>query len=194
VRERFLGEDRPFFLTVGKTTGRRRVPQLLEAFSAFKRETHAPHRLILVGPAPTFALQQLVEELSLTEDVVHSGFVSDDELNGLYNGADALVCPSVYETVSLPILEAQAVGTAVICVDSAGAREITGGSALFIPRLTVEGMATAMARLARDAGLRDDLSAKGLTEAERFSWMRTARETLGVCEEAAHMGLEGAAP
>jgi len=94
--------------------------------------------------------------------------------------------PSTYETLSFPVMESQATGTPVISIDTPGARENTGGAALLIPRLDVNGLVAAMSRLAGDSSLRTELSERGLENALTFSWPKCSRETLGILEEAAH--------
>ncbi len=183
--ERLLGWSEPYFLFVGKTAGRRRVPMLLEAFAAFRPRQSVPHKLVLTGPRPTFEFEEMLRQLGIEGEVKHSGVVSDEDLNALYNGAEAVVCPSVYETVSLPIMEAQAAGVPVVCVETPGSREITGGAALFMPRLDVPHLVDALTRAASPGSVRADLSAAGLQNARQFSWRRTAVETLDVLAEAA---------
>lgn len=185
-------ESRPYYLFVGKTSGRRQVPLLLEAFARFLVTTGRRQRLVMVGPSPTFDLQAEVHRLGLDGAVEHRGFVPDDELNRLYNGALALVWPSVFEQVSLPLMEAQAAGTPVVCVDTAGSREVTGGAGVLLPELRADLLAGAMAQLASDRERRAELSEAGLANARRFSWDRTARETLDVLAEAgASLGTGG---
>src|SRR5262249_57232875 len=112
------------------------LPPLLEGFAEFKRRTGLPHRLLLVGLNPhQLDLGALTARLGIDESVRYSGFVDDDDLNRLYNAAEAFVMPSVYETTSLPVMEAQATGAPVVCIDSVGLREITDGAALMIARL-----------------------------------------------------------
>ena len=53
-----------------------------------------------------FDLAHLLDELKIAKDVAHSGFVSDEDLNVIYNAAEAFVMPSAYETSSLPAMEA----------------------------------------------------------------------------------------
>jgi len=188
VRRKYLGEDVPFFLYVGKMTPRRNVPMLMEAFAAFKRDTPFPHRLVVVGKN-TVALDVAARarDLSLGEDFVHCSYVSDEDLMLLYNAAEAFVLPYSYEALSLPTLEAQAIGTPVITVDTPGLREMTGGKALLMPAAEVGAIRDSLARLASDEALRKRLSEDGLAFARQFSWRRTSRETLAVLEEAARM-------
>ena len=144
VCARLLGSLDPFFMFVGKTSGRRRVPKLVEAFARFKYATGAPHKLVLVGPTPTIDLAALARRTG-TSDVHHLGFRPDEELNALYNSTEALVWPSIYEHVSLPIFEAQAAGAPVVCVDTPGSRETTGETAFFLRVPDTTSMTQAMA-------------------------------------------------
>ncbi len=188
ARLKYVGADVPFFLFVGKMSGRRSLPPLLEAFAQFRQRTGLPHRLLLVGLNPHHLdLGGLTSRLGIHEAVRYTGYVDDEVLNRLYNAAQGFVMPSVYETTSLPVMEAQATGAPVICIDSAGMREITGGAALLIARLDPALLGDAMARLADDPVLRDRLRADGLASASRFSWARCAAETMAVLEEAALM-------
>ncbi|MBA3342510.1 MAG: glycosyltransferase family 4 protein [Gemmatimonadaceae bacterium] len=188
MRARLTGAQDPYFFFVGKLSGRRNIPRLLEAFAQFRATSTYPHRLVVVGPQYAIAaLEKMADELNVRASLITRTFVGDEELNDLYNCADAFIMPSTYETVSFPIMEAQAAGTPVICIDTPGSREITGGEALLIARLDVKELVEAMIRLASDGGLRADLAARGLRNSRNFSWQRCARMTLDVCAEAARM-------
>lgn len=186
ARARLSGYQAPFFFFVGKLSGRRHLPALLEAFALLKRETNLPHQLVLSGLNPhQLDIQSQVDRLGIASDVRFCGFVSEEELNLLYCAADAFVMPSVYETISLPVMEAQAAGTAVICIDTPGLREITGGHARMIARLDERLLAAAMRDLAESPDERRRLAALGLVHSRRFSWRRCAAETLELILEAA---------
>jgi glycosyltransferase involved in cell wall biosynthesis len=190
IRHRYFGSSEPFLLFVGKLSGRRNIPRLLQAFSEFKRRTSLPHKLLLIGlNIHNMDLLPLVAELGLADDLKHYAYVSDEDLNLLYNAAEIFISPSEYETISLPVMEAQATETPVICINTAGMREITGGAALLISKLEVREMAEAMVRLAGDAALRRELAEKGSINARRFSWQRCAADTLTVLAEAANLPL-----
>lgn len=178
--------DRPFFLFVGKMTGRRDLPCLLEAFALLKKGTALPHELVLVGLNPQrIDLERISARLDITADVRILGYISDAELNVLYGQAEALVMPAVYETVSLPVMEAQAAGAPVVCIDTSGMREITGGAACLLPRLEPRALFDGMVQVAEDRGFRDGIAARGLEHSKQFSWRRCARETLDALAEAA---------
>lgn len=188
ARQRITGSSEPFFLFVGKMSGRRNIPLFLEAFAEFKRHTKLPHRLLLVGlNIHDLNISKMLGELGIAQSVLPSGYISDEDLNLIYNAAEALISPSIYETVCLPVMEAQATGTPVVCIDTAGMREVTGGAAFLIPKFEATIMSGALERLAGDANLRRELSEDGLANAQRFSWGKCSTETLSVLEEAAQM-------
>lgn len=192
VRQRLVGDSDPFFLFVGKLSGRRSIPLLFEGFAEFKRHTTHPHKLVLVGLNPhKLEIAKMIRELGIADDVHYPGYITDAELNVLYNETDALISPATYETVSLPVMEAQATGAPVICIDTDGMREVTGGVAVLMPKLEARELLVAMTHVAEDATLRQQLSRQGLKHSTQFSWKRTAADTMAVLEEAAQMNPDG---
>jgi glycosyltransferase involved in cell wall biosynthesis len=188
IRERYIGSATPFFLTVGKMSGRRHFPRLLEAFAELKHRTSLPHKLLLVGlNIHNLDIAGLIAKLGIADHVQQSGYVSDKDLNLIYNAAEAFISPSIYETLCLPVMEAQATGVPVICINTEGMQEITGGAALLISKLEVPELVKAMSSIANSAVLRRELTEWGLANAERFSWKRCAFDTLAVMEEAAYL-------
>ena len=188
VRLNHVGSARPFFLFVGKMSGRRKIPALFEAFGEFVRRTKCEQQLVLVGlNIHNLDLAAMLDANGIRDRVSICGYVPDDDLNLLYNACDGMVMPSVYETVSLPVMEAQRVGAPVVCIGTAAMRDITGEAALLVPKLEVALLYDAMRQLAESADLRADLSSRGRENSKRFSWKKTAWQTLQVCEEAARL-------
>jgi glycosyltransferase involved in cell wall biosynthesis len=103
------------------------------------------------------------------------GYVSDDELVQLYQGATALLVTSKGEGFGFPALEAMASGTPVVAFDNSATREVVGEDALLVPDGDIEGVVSALARLAQDPGLRRSYSERGLTRAREFTWQECAR-------------------
>jgi glycosyltransferase involved in cell wall biosynthesis len=94
-----------------------------------------------------------------------------------------LVFPSVYEGFGLPILEAMAVGVPVVCSRVASLPEVAGEAAVYFDPYSVDDMAQQIARVALDSGLRGALRQKGRENVKRFSWTKTAAETLAVYQQ-----------
>lgn len=128
--------------------------------------------------------------LTLGEDVVLLGTVSEAELAGWYHSADALAFPSVKEGWGLVVLEAMAVGLPVVASDLPVFREyLTDGVDALLPPVGDDAaLARAMARLVRDAALRDRLRARGRQVLTRFGWAASAdrhREIYALLREGA---------
>jgi len=186
LRRKYLGADRPYFLFVGKVTPRRNVPMLIEAFAQLKARHHVPHALFIVGLDTTgVGVMELAAAAGVRDDVVHVPYAPDEDLMGIYNAATAFVMPHSYESVSLTVLEALATGTPVVTSDAPGMIEATGGHAIHLGQVDGERLVEAMAQLAGDAALRTRLAEEGLRYVKRFSWRRTALETLDVLAGAA---------
>jgi glycosyltransferase involved in cell wall biosynthesis len=148
--------QRPYVLTVASHTARKNLQALVPL---------AGHVDVVVagGQRPQFAREPGLERLTLL------GHVPDDDLPGLYAGAEAFILPSLYEGFGLPILEAMACGTPVIAAPNAAIPETAGGAAILAPP------AEFAAALREARARRGELVAKGLERAAQFTWDRTAR-------------------
>jgi glycosyltransferase involved in cell wall biosynthesis len=163
---------------------RKNLEGLLRAFARAKK-AGIPHTLVIAGARGwgDSRLAPLPEALGISDSVIFTGFVEDDDLPHLYGNADFFVYPSLYEGFGLPVLEAMACGTPVITANTSSIPEVAGDAALLVdPRSEME-LAAAMVQLAGDPGLRADLGRRGGSQAARFSCERTVGETLAVYED-----------
>jgi glycosyltransferase involved in cell wall biosynthesis len=188
VRDEYLGGPEPFFLFVGKLSQRRNIPMLLEAFAELRSRRPIDHKLLVIGlNTHGLDVDGLAARLGIADSVVHREYVADDDLVALYNAAETVVIPATVETLSLPAMEAQAVGTPVITIDTRGMRETTGGAAWLMPRAEHPELVEAMSCLATEPSRREELAQAGLAVAAKRSWRRCSLETLAVIEEAAEL-------
>ncbi|MGB3750239.1 MAG: glycosyltransferase family 1 protein, partial [Arcobacteraceae bacterium] len=115
-----------FILTVGSIEPRKNLQGLLEAYSQLSQQIKKEYKLVLAG----FKGWENKEIMSLIdndkENIHYLGFVSDTELSMIYNLASLFVFPSYYEGFGLPVLEAMACGTPVVCSDSSSLPEVGG--------------------------------------------------------------------
>ena len=121
-----------------------------------------------------------VETLHLADQVRFFHTVPDTDLVGLYNGAGVLATPSFYEGFGLPPLEAMACGTPVVVADRASLPEVVGEAGLLVNPDDPDDIAQALARVLTEEPLRERMRELGLAQAARFTWKKTARETLDV--------------
>jgi len=129
----------------------------------------------------------------LGERVIFTGYVADEDLPALYNLAELLVMPSVYEGFGLPVLEAMACGTPVACSNVSSLPEVAGDAALLFDPRDVRSMADAIAQGLTNAALRADLRARGLARAARLTWEQAARHTRQLYEAAINPDPKGLA-
>ena len=119
----------------------------------------------------------------IRDDVIFAGSMDEDRLIPLYNAADVLVLPSLYEGFGLPPLEAMACGTPVICSDRASIPEVVGKAGILVDPMDVHAISEAMERVFKDAGLRERMREDGLKRAALFPWKKTAERTLELYRE-----------
>lgn len=124
--------------------------------------------------------KRLVEQLGLGERVLFRQGISSDDVPCLLSGAQIFAFPSLYEGFGLPPLEAMASGTPVACSNASSLPEVVGEAAVLFDPHDVDAMAESISLFLGDSALRDSLREKGLEQARRFSWERTALQTLEV--------------
>jgi glycosyltransferase involved in cell wall biosynthesis len=184
-----LGIARPYLLFVGTLQPRKNLSRVLAAFERLAAGGWSG-QLVLVGQRgwlsdPIFAA--IARPDSPAHGRVHlTGYLDDEDVPIVYNGAEALVFPSLYEGFGLPALEAMACGTPVLTSDTTSLPEVVGDAALKVDPLDTVAIADGLARLVGDADLRADLRQCGLARAGQFTWRRAAERTLAVLEEVAN--------
>jgi glycosyltransferase involved in cell wall biosynthesis len=188
LRDRF-GITEDYVLNFGGFDRRKNVPLLVRAFARALPQFGRPVTLVIGGaphsanPAMFPPVAPVAESLGISDRVMLTGRVSDEERRWLYQGAAACVVPSLYEGFGLPALEAMSCGVPVIAANVTSLPEVVGDAGLLIEP-TEDALAGALARLLNDADLQRRLIDAGLERAEYFSWERTARETIAVYREA----------
>ena len=176
---------RPYILDVCSLEPRKNLLRLVEAFATLHKEL-AQYKLVIVGARNVWKsspVARVVMQKGLQDSVIFTGYVPDEDLPAMYNGADLFCFPSLYEGFGLPVLEAMACGTPVVTSNSSSLPEVAGEAALLVDPYDVEAIADAMHRILEDDALAQDLREKGLARASQFSWEKTARETIAVYEK-----------
>jgi glycosyltransferase involved in cell wall biosynthesis len=194
IRAKYRIED-DYIVYAGIYRPRKNHAALLRAFRRFlSNEGHA--NLVLVGPLNEGEqeLRRLADELGISKKVIFTGFVDDYALRAIYSAAKVYACPSLYEGFGFTVLEAMACGTPVVCTGGTSLPEVAGEAAIFADPRNPEEFAQALHNVFTNASLRSTLIEKGRRNLLRFSWANTAKETLGVYQEALRISLRRTRP
>jgi len=178
TRERFDLGQRRVLLSLSAKRPHKNLAALIGALAVLPAESRPV--LVLAG-YPTAHEQELrnrAAALGVGRDVRFPGWISREEVEGLWALASAFVFPSLYEGFGLPVLEAMARGVPVACSNASSLPEVAGEAALlFDPRDEAQ-IAAVLSRLLGDPQLRERLRAAGHERARLFTWRQTARLTL----------------
>ena len=180
------GLPRPYLLFLGGEKPHKNVRNVLRAFAEARRDQTLPHALVLAGPMPKnrSRVEALIAALDLGEQVVRPGVVPEEDLPGLFAGADAFLYPTLYEGFGLPVAEAMACGVPVLTSSTSALQEIAGGYAYLVDPMDVDAIARGIVDLATDPARRREYAELGRRRAADFSWERAAAQTLKVYAEA----------
>ncbi len=170
-----LTEKGPVILYLGSVEGRKNIATLIHAFSILKRmSSHKNTTLIIAGPG------FLSKKVRPHRDISFLGTVSNEKRLQLYQEASLFVYPSFFEGFGFPPLEAMSCGVPVITSFCASLPEATGKAALAVNPHKAHEFAGAMDALLTDRKLSDYYIKRGLEQVKKFSWQKTAKETLDV--------------
>ena len=174
-----------YLLCVATLEPRKNLDLLIDSYMNLPARARAEYPLVLVG-SPGWNCEALLKRVADSADqgVRWLGFIPQEHLPALYNGARCFVYPSIYEGFGLPILEAQACGTPVVTSNSSSLPEVTSAEALLVDPHDGDELLSALERALDDSAWRQACSASGLIKAAEFSWDRCARETVAVYQQA----------
>ena len=183
---RKYGITQPYVLYVGNFKPHKNLPRLLGAFKKVTEELGPRNQLVLAGGDEYYRLElkRRVAELGLENRVVFTGFVENQDLIGLYKGAEVFVFPSLYEGFGIPVLEAMACGTPVVTSKTTSLPEVAGDAGVLVDPHSVNEIFQAIRFLISDQSAREKQIRKGLQRSKRFSLEQTSAMVLGVLEAA----------
>lgn len=184
--------EMPFAIFPAHTWPHKNHVRLLDALALLRDSKGLVVRLVCTGGPVDFHWPQIearVRELKLESQVRFVGSIPDDDLRALYRLSQFLVMPTLYEADSNPIHEAWYEGVPVASSNvTALPDQVKDAGILFDPR-DVRAIADAVARMATDEALREDLKQRGYRRAKDFSWERTAKAYRAVYRRAADASL-----
>jgi glycosyltransferase involved in cell wall biosynthesis len=176
-----LGIEGPFVLTVGTIWPRKNTQLAVEAMRLLP--TDIAHKLVLTGKSGWGNTNHKAQ--TTRHEPLTTGYVSFEDLSALYSAADLYLAPSRHEGFGIPIIEAFHCGCPVLCSSGGALPETAGNAAEIEPTWEAAHWAQTIRSMLEDSSKLDELRAKGLERAKRFTWEETARKTLEVYKEVA---------
>jgi len=184
VRARY-GLPSRYLLYLGTLEPRKNIPLLLRAFADLAQRD--PEAWLVIAGKKGWYFDEIfhtVDALNLANRVIFTGYVDEADKPALLRGASLFVYPSVHEGFGVPVLEAMASGVPTIAGNRTSIPEIAGDGALLIDPASLPELTAALEHLYTDVAARSELAARGLAQAAKFSWRKTAEETAAVYRDA----------
>jgi glycosyltransferase involved in cell wall biosynthesis len=179
LRQQRPSIDGEYVLFTGGMDYRKNVDGLLAAYAGLPQELRNRYQLVIIGrlgledARGPFAEQAAAHGVS--DRVVFTGYVSDDELVLLYQAASLFVFPSRYEGFGLPVIEALACGAPAIVGRNSSLVELVDDEEALFDASDPISIRTGLSRALTEEGLRDRLRRPDIRE--RFKWSRIAELT-----------------
>lgn len=175
-----------YMIFIGTLEPRKNIVTLLRAYKKLldSGQQFKKYQLVLAG-YKGYKNDEVFSEiraLKLDKQVKYIGYVTQNQKVELLKKAVCFIFPSSYEGFGLPILEAMALGTPVISSNVSSMPEVAGQAALLVDPEKEQAITAALKKLLSDKKLQASLKKRGIGQAKKFSWERSAAETLKVYE------------
>ncbi|MBS1738495.1 MAG: glycosyltransferase family 4 protein [Bacteroidetes bacterium] len=174
-----------FILHIGNTSPRKNTKGVLISYRKYLQNNQQALPLVISGCEEGFILSILkkINDEALLNQIIVLDYLPFDDLPVLYNLAEIFLYPSFREGFGMPVAEAMACGTPVITANNSSLVEVANGAAILVDADNTDEMAEAIQALANDKGKRTALIEKGVENAKRFTWAKTAAKTLEIYNE-----------
>ena len=172
-----------YCLYVGTNKPHKNLLGLLNAWKLLHdKKALEGHSLVIAGQwDPRYPeAKELTLVSGLNNCVTFTGEVNEEYLPALYSGATVFVQPSLYEGFGLPIIEAMSCGTAVTCSNTSSLPEVAGDAAILFDPKDTKSIADTLGSLLADSNKLSSLREKSIQQASRFSWQKTALNTIEI--------------
>ncbi len=179
-----------FVLYLGGYDVRKNVSALLHAYTWVSATLGDQFPLVLAGKLPAGDSPlfpdplRVARELGIEQFILTPGWIAEEDRPLLYAGATVFVYPSRYEGFGLPVLEAMACATPVVTTNASSLPELAGPAAFQLHPNDTKHMAAPIIRLCTEEESQDELAERGLAQVEKFTWQKTAEQTLQAYKDA----------
>ena len=170
---------RPYLMALGRIEKKKNSLGLVKAFKILRQDIQFKnYKLLLVG---TFGLGseevfEKIKEYNLSDQVICPGWIKAEYLPYVLAGAEAFVMPSFFEGFGVPVLEAMAVGTPVVCSNTASLPEVVDDSGMLVEPSDPNSICQGIKTVLTDQGLKSRLVQSGYKRAKLFSWEKSGQK------------------
>jgi glycosyltransferase involved in cell wall biosynthesis len=176
-----LGIKNHFIFTAGSEEIHKNLKRMVKSFAALPPRLRLDVSLVIGGKFSSGFISELKQwamRWGLSEDsLCFPDFIQDNDLICLYRHCKFFIFPSCHEGFGLPVLEAMACGTPVICSNITSLPEVIGlPEATFNP-FDVTSISAKMMQVLNNNAFRQKLKEHGIKQAQKFSWDKTAKKT-----------------
>lgn len=169
-----------FIMYVGRPLPHKNLKRLIEAYSIIRNTKHSVQLALVGAPDKLYDRHAQWVKAEHVEGVVFTGFASEGQLRWLYQNSAAYVFPSLSEGFGLPGLEAMVHGAPVISSRATCLPEIYGEAAEYFDPTSVRDMVRVIGHVLEDPARRQQLRQLGFAQARKYSWRKTAEQTLAI--------------
>ncbi|MDO8668027.1 MAG: glycosyltransferase family 1 protein [bacterium] len=183
IKQKYNLPDK-FILYLGTVEPRKNVEGIIRAYNELRIMNYElrEYKLVIAGGKgwKSKKIYQERESSEYKDDIKFLDYVDSEDKVYLYNLASVFIYPSFYEGFGLPPLEAFASGLPVVTSYASSLSEVAGDAALMVDPYNISDLARALKEILTDENLRNKLIERGLEQAKKFSWRKTADEYLEV--------------
>ena len=172
---------KPYVLFIGNNEFRKNIFRLIQAFSIINKSLNHKYQLVITSfivDQGKEILMNIAKNLGISNDVIITGYIPDDDLITLYQSAELFAFPSLYEGFGLPALEAMACGTPVLTSNNSSLSEITGHAAYHVNPFSIEEITNGLMYMLETPSIKKEYIKKGLQHVANYTWENVGREVL----------------
>jgi glycosyltransferase involved in cell wall biosynthesis len=188
VKQKYSIPNRPYVLYLGNIEPRKNLKRLVKAFDDLKVGIKNKYALVIIG-GDGWLNEDTYDEIDRARkngSVIYkpNRYVSDEDIPALISGASLLAHPALYEGFGLSPLQAMSCGIPVVVGNNSSFPEVVGSAGLFVDVEDESDISAKMEAALTDGSLHKTLSKKGLLQAKKFTWERSAQAIITCLKEA----------
>jgi glycosyltransferase involved in cell wall biosynthesis len=182
VTSKYDLQNTEYLLVVGECRAYKNTTAVIQAFSLLSSKNI---KLVIVGKLNKSDkdIHSIPKDFGVQDRVKFLGYVPNEDLATLYQGATAFIFPSLYEGFGLPILEAMACGCPIAASNTSSIPEVGGSAAVYFDPHDINDMAKVISDLLASESLQSRCRALGLERVKSFSSAVLSRAVIDLCYE-----------